>query len=371
MLTHEPPRAGVYRAIVILHGLSVDEHEFEARTGWRIEPEGACKAALCVPLPEAVRRDDGRLDVTMLAERLGMPLVADEARGVWALGPETAITGRVLTSAVAPELELPDADANPFTLSSLRGKKVVLVSWASWCGCRFDLPLWQNLRERWVAKGVEVVTVALDVEASDARPFIEKAHPRHPSLIDEAHVCDELFGFVNVPNGVWIDEDGMIVRPAEPAHPGRNPANESFRKVDLTTVPPDIAEMLVEARKIKSDPDIYVEMVDDWIAHGAASRYALSPDEVVRRSGRRTDAEATAAAEFELGQYLHRSGDHAAAIPHWRAAHRLYPDNWTYKRQAWQFEDPFRQGPSAVYDSSWFEDLKKIGAENYYPEIVP
>ena len=52
------------------------------------------------------------------------------------------------------------------------------------------------------------------------QPFIEKAKPEHPSLIDEAHVSDELFGFVNVPNGVWIDEEGMIVRPAEPAHPG-------------------------------------------------------------------------------------------------------------------------------------------------------
>jgi hypothetical protein len=176
---------------------------------------------------------------------------------------------------------------------------------------------------------------------------------------------------VNVPNGVWIDESGMIVRPAEPAHPGRNPATESFRKIDVSTVPPDVAEMLVEARKIKSDPDIYVEMVDDWIENGNASRYALTPDEVVRRSDTRTTDEATAAAEFELGQYLHRAGDHEAAIPHWREAHRLYPANWTYKRQAWNFEDPVRQGPTDVYDSCWFEDLKKIGAENYYPPIVP
>jgi peroxiredoxin len=356
---------------VILHDLSVDEHDFATRTGWAIKPEGACKAEACVPLPADVRLDDGHLDVVVLAKRLGMPLIADVAHGIWALGPETAVTGRVLTSAVAPELDLPDADGNSFKLSSLRGQKVVLVSWASWCGCRFDLPLWQQLRERWKPLGVEVVTVALDVEANDARPFIEKAHPEHPSLIDEAHVSDELFGFVNVPNGVWIDEDGMIVRPAEPAHPGRNPATESFRKVDVSTVLPDIAEMLVEARKIKSDPNIYVEMVDDWIARDRESRYALDPDEVVRRSDPRTNAEATAAAEFELGQYLHRAGDHAAAIPHWREAHRLYPDNWTYKRQAWNFEDPMRQGPTDVYDSSWFEDLKKIGAENYYRPIVP
>jgi peroxiredoxin len=356
---------------VILHDLKVDEHELATRTGWSIKPEGACKGEVCVPLAADVRDADGRLDVRIIAARLGMPLVADEAHGIWALGPETSVTGRALTSAAAPDLQLPDADGQPFRLSGLHGTKVVMVAWASWCGCRFDLPLWQQLRARWSADGVEVVTVALDVDANDAKPFIEKAQPEHPSLIDQSHLTDELFGFVNVPNGVWIDEEGTIVRPAEPAHPGRNPATESFRKIDVSTVPPDVAEMLVEARKIKSDPDIYVEMVEDWIANGHDSRYALEPDEVVRRSDARAADEATAAAEFELGQYLHRAGDHAAAIPHWREAHRLYPENWTYKRQAWNFEDPVRQGPTDVYDSCWFEDLKKIGAENYYPEIVP
>jgi tetratricopeptide (TPR) repeat protein len=231
--------------------------------------------------------------------------------------------------------------------------------------------VWQDLRARWHPLGLEVVTVALDVEASDARPFIEQAHAEHPSLIDEAHVTDELFGFVNVPNGVWIDEDGMIVRPSEPAHPGRNPFTETFRTIDLSTLPPDVADVLREARKIKSDPDLYAAMVDDWIEHGRKSRYALTPDEVIRRSDPRTGAESTAAAEFELGQYLHRAGDHAAAIPHWREAHRLYPANWTYKRQAWNFEDPMRQGHTDAYDGSWYEDIQKIGAENYYPEIVP
>jgi len=350
--------------------LAIDEHEFATRTGWAIKPEGACKGEVCVPLPAEARLPDGRLDVAVVADRLGMPIVADDAHGIWAVGPETAVTGRALTTALAPDLELPDAEGNMFKLSSLRGQKVVLVAWASWCGCRFDLPIWQELRTRWHERGLEVVTVALDVEASDAVPFIEKAKPEHPSLIDEAHVTDELFGFVNVPNGVWIDEEGVIVRPSEPMHPGRNPATESFRKIDLSTVPDDVKEMLTEARKIKSDPEISTAMIDDWVEHGEQSKYALSPDEVIRRSEPRTDAEATAAAEFELGQHLHRAGDHAAAIPHWREAHRLYPDNWTYKRQAWNIEDPIRQGHTDVYEGSWFEDIKKIGAENYYREII-
>ena len=117
---------------MILHDLAVDEHDFEARTGWAVKPEGACKAEVCVPLPDGARRRDGKLDVRVFADRLGMPLVADEACGIWALGPETNVTGRALTTATAPELELPDADGNPFKLSSLHGQKVLLIAWASW-----------------------------------------------------------------------------------------------------------------------------------------------------------------------------------------------------------------------------------------------
>jgi hypothetical protein len=215
------------------------------------------------------------------------------------------------------------------------------------------------------------VTVALDVDAEAARPYIEEATPEHPSLIDRAHVVDELFGVVNVPNGVWIDEHGTIVRPAEPAHPGRNPVTESFRSIDVTTVPPDVAEVLIEARKIRSDPEGYLAMLRDWAEKGSASRFVLSPDEVVRRSRSRSTHEATAAAHFELGEHLHNAGDHAAAIPHWREAHRLDPGNWTYRRNAWNFEDPGRQGRTPAYESSWFEDVKRVGAENYYPPLVP
>ena len=231
--------------------------------------------------------------------------------------------------------------------------------------------MWQELRTELHPKGLEVVAIALDVDAEAARPSIEEANADYPSLVDQAHVVDELFGIVNVPNGVWIDEEGMIVRPAEPAHPGRNPFTESFRTIDVSKLPPDVAEVLVEARKIRTDPDAYVAMLRDWVEHGSASRFALDPQEVVRRSRPRGNDEATAAAEFELGQHLHREGDHDAAIPHWREAHRLDPDNWTYKRNAWNFEDPGRQGRTSAYDGSWFEDVKKIGAENYYPPLVP
>ncbi len=117
---------------MILHDLVVDAHELSTGTGWAVEPQGACRGDLCVPLPDDVRTGDDRIDVRRFAECLGMPLAHDARAGVWALGPATAVTGRALSTAVAPELELPDLDGRAFRLSSLRGQKVLLVSWASW-----------------------------------------------------------------------------------------------------------------------------------------------------------------------------------------------------------------------------------------------
>jgi hypothetical protein len=230
--------------------------------------------------------------------------------------------------------------------------------------------VWQEVRTELHPQGLEIVTVALDVEGADvARQFIEAAQPQHPSLIDQAHVLDQLFGVVNVPNSVWIDETGTLVRPAEPAHPPRSPIMEQLGSIDLSTLPPDLADVLGEAKKIRSESEPYMHALRDWVARGAESPYALAPDEVVARSHPRPLEVAAAAAHFELGQHLHRAGSIEAAQAHFREAHRGQPDNWTYKRQAWNFVSPVVQGPTEVYDSCWIDDVKKVGAENYYPAL--
>jgi hypothetical protein len=104
------------------------------------------------------------------------------------------------------------------------------------------------------------------------------------------------------------------------------------------------------------------------VANGAASPYALTPEQVVAKARPRGRAEAEAAACFELGQHLYRQGLADAAVPWFRQAHRLQPENWTYKRQAWSMVDR-TQGRTAEYDSSWLDDVKAIGAENYYEPL--
>lgn len=199
----------------------------------------------------------------------------------------------------------------------------------------------------------------------------------HPTLIDTQHVTDELFGFINIPMAVWIDETGTLVRPAEAASIERSP----LRDMDIPEgLPERITRMLTEVKKIPDVADDYRAAIVDWARHGAASRFVLSPDEVVARSLPRTDDEARAAACFELGEHLRRTVSPEAAVPWWREAHRLYPANWTYKRQAWTLvttadgaeDNDLMQGPNDVYEGNWLDDVIAGGggeAYNLLPEL--
>ncbi len=208
--------------------------------------------------------------------------------------------------------------------------------------------------------------MALDTGGTDAaRPWIERAKTTHPALIDQAHLLDRLLGVVNVPSGIWIDERGMIVRPPEPAFPWRprQPSDEL-----LAQLPELMVEQLREANNMRIEPERYVAALRDWVEKGERSAYALEPEAVLARSRPRGEEISRAAACFELAQHLYRAGHPHDAERWFREAHRLAPENWTYKRQAWSLADPL-QGPSEAYESDWLTDVRALGAENYYPPL--
>ena len=224
--------------------------------------------------------------------------------------------------------------------------------------------MWQELRTELHPAGLEIVTVAVDAGGmAAAGPWIAKAAPQHPSLIDRTHVVDALFGIINVPSGVWIDETGTIVRPPEPAHPRRPAFLDRAIAPDAT---PAERERIALVKSLTVDADAYVGALRDWVRLGAKSRYALAADEVVERSRPRPLGEATAAAHFALGQALHDEGASEDATAHFREAHRLHPTNWTYRRDAWSLAGDARE---AVYRTSWAEEVKREGVENYYPRL--
>ena len=111
---------------MLLENLKIERDAFEAGTGWQLKPEGAGKGDVCIPLSSKPGRT---VDVERVAREMGLPLVAEPTHGLWALGPES-IGARALTTAEAPDFSLPDLSGREFTLSSLRGQKVLLFAWA-------------------------------------------------------------------------------------------------------------------------------------------------------------------------------------------------------------------------------------------------
>ena len=259
--------------------------------------------------------------------------------------------------------------------------------------------MWQALRNELFAAGVEIVTVSLELDGPEAsRPFIEAAHAEHPSLLDPTHKLDALFGVVNIPNVIWIDEDGVIVRPPEPGWPGRTEYPESMRTM--------LAERARQAAAASSDSDgtqpaapnlaavlqggqdrrAYPDAIRDWAQHGKQSRYAMTPDEVIASSQPRGIDESRAAAHFELANHLWRCGNRDAAIRHFKECHRLQPDNWTYKRQAWSLIGNeqsgggelgrFNQVPLPGEESDWpfasnfSADVAATQPGQYYPNTM-
>jgi hypothetical protein len=162
-------------------------------------------------------------------------------------------------------------------------------------------------------------------------------------LIDVRHSVSTAFQFINVPMGIWIDEKGRVVRPAEPA---------------WNT---DQVMKIAGGKDIVTEGRIYTNALRDWVANGDRSAYALSDAEFARRAKPRSAAEMEADASFKLAVWFHEKNDDARAAKHWEHAQQLNPDDWNYARQHWAFT-PEQAG------KNWMEKFQKLNAP-YYPKL--
>jgi hypothetical protein len=149
---------------------------------------------------------------------------------------------------------------------------------------------------------------------------------------------------VNVPSGVWIDEQGRIVRPVETAYTTSRTLR--FGEKAITT-----------------QGEEYVAALRDWVARGAASPYAMTPEQIAAALPLRSAREMEADASFRLAVFLQVVNPRLAAK--WYArAQELNPDSWNYHRQEWSFT------PDAA-GAKWLKKFQESGKPYYPPLQMP
>lgn len=214
-----------------------------------------------------------------------------------------------------------------------------------------DLPVWQQLYDSLKDHNFMVVAVAQDSRGAEAAgPWIEKARPTYWSLIDRDHLVASLYGMLNVPRALWIDEAGRIVRPPETAG-----STDHFRRMDpkTSTLSPEDQAARDQAKAI------YLQAVRDWVTTG---RHALDVDAARAKLPRATPQIALAHAHFRLGAWLQRQGRHDAGLTHMKEASRLHPDSWSMWRQSAEVNDVgLAAGPA------FWARVKALGDKPYHP----
>jgi hypothetical protein len=118
--------------------LWITKTDLKLATRFELKPQGVCRDELCFPLPsgrkaEFENHSSGKdwFNLTAFAKLVRQPVVHDEALATWYFGLR-ADQRDTLSSLQAPNFTLPDMQGNLHSLSDFNGKKVLLVTWASW-----------------------------------------------------------------------------------------------------------------------------------------------------------------------------------------------------------------------------------------------
>ena len=111
--------------------LWVQKTDLPRLNGFELKPQGACRADICIPIPKTMARG-AYFNLTAFAQRVGQRVVSDLPARVWSFGEIPVVRGAFLESRMAPDFSVPDRKGQQVHLSQFLGKKVLLVTWASW-----------------------------------------------------------------------------------------------------------------------------------------------------------------------------------------------------------------------------------------------
>ncbi len=211
--------------------------------------------------------------------------------------------------------------------------------------------MWQELFDSLKTEKFMIVAVAEESRGAEhARQWIEAAKAQYWCLIDPDHHVADLYGMVNVPQSVWIDEAGRIVRPTETAG-----STDHFRRMDIKTrtMPPEDMAARLAARTA------YLDAVKAWVRTG---KYALDAAAARRKLPQITPEIALAHAHFRMGTWLGRHGKAAEGDRHLKEASRLHPESWNMWRQAADLEEVGKAS-----SPEFWARVQALGDKPYYP----
>lgn len=203
------------------------------------------------------------------------------------------------------------------------------------------MPVWQSIYKELKSENFEIISVAQDTGGEEAAGYIfDDANVSYTDIIDVNHQISSLYNLVNVPSGVWIDEQGKIMRINEGTY-AKEHMNGAWGTND------------------------YVPIVRDWVKKGADSEYVWDRDKVRESIVQRTPEAERAQPAFRLGGYYFTNDNDEKAEQYWTMAQELDPTSWNYLRQDLLYEEGGSAGPE------WRARREKIegAGGNYYAPL--
>ena len=154
--------------------------------------------------PEATSSPAPTVEATATPEPTATPEVTPEATAEKTAAPQEY--------PLAPEFILTDLDGNEVSLSDFRGSPILLNFWATWCGpCRVEMPHLEEVANAWLERGLVVLTISEDRNASTARDYMSDNGLSLTVLMDVDGAAGSDYGVSGIPTTYFIDVDGFAV----------------------------------------------------------------------------------------------------------------------------------------------------------------